>query len=73
MCAYAMVLARIEGLFFAAPDEKTGAFGSKLDITEIKFNHFLKVRKGVMAREASSLIKKFFKEKRKQKKGLLWV
>ena len=73
MCAYAMILARIEGLFFAASDEKTGAFGSKLDITKIKFNHSLKVKKGIMAAEASSLMKRFFEKKRKQKKGLLWV
>lgn len=72
MCAYALVLARLKEIYFAAADEKAGAFGSKIDITTLKLNHTLKVKRGILAEEASSLIKDFFRKKRDKKKGLVW-
>ncbi len=67
MCAYAMVLARIEELIFATFDPKTGACGSVLNILEEKcVNHKVKVKGGLLEEEASSLLKSFFQAKRKK-------
>jgi len=65
MCAYAMVLARLEELIFATPDPKTGACGSLYNLLEDKrFNHQVKVRKGLRQPEAEALLKRFFQQKR---------
>ena len=66
MCAYAMILARIEELVFATFDPKTGACGSVLNLLEDRrFNHRVKVRYGLFEKEASFLLKRFFQERRK--------
>jgi tRNA(adenine34) deaminase len=66
MCAGAMVLSRIESLIYAAKDPKTGAHQSVFKIlNNKKLNHKVKVKKGILEKEASSLIKEFFTTKRK--------
>ena len=66
MCAGAMVLARIKNLIYATDDSKTGACGSIVNIlNHKKLNYKVKVKKGVLEEEASSLMKDFFKKKRK--------
>lgn len=65
MCAGALVLSRITNVVFGASDPKTGAFGSKLDINTMQLNHKIKVKKGILAKECSQLLKDFFKTKRK--------
>jgi len=66
MCAGAMVLSRIKNLIYAAKDPKTGAHESVFKILDNrKLNHKVKVKKGVLENESSSLIKEFFKIKRK--------
>jgi len=68
MCAGAMVLSRIKGLVYAAEDPKTGAHESVFKILNNKrLNHRVKVKKGVLENEASSLMKEFFYGKRKSK------
>jgi len=65
MCAGAMVLSRIESLIYAAKDPKTGAHESVFKIlNNKKLNHKVKVKKGILEKEASSLIKEFFAIKR---------
>ncbi len=64
MCAGAMVLARVNTLLYGAPDPKTGAFGSRLDINKKGLNHKIKVKKGLLAEECAGLLKEFFKKKR---------
>jgi len=65
MCAGAMVLARVKNLIYGAPDPKTGACGSVLNITQNKkLNHRIKVIKGVFKNECAGLLKEFFKTKR---------
>ena len=69
MCAGAMVLARIKNLYFGARDPKTGACGSIANIANHKkLNHRIKVTKGILRSECSSLLKEFFKQKRKKVK-----
>ena len=66
MCAGAMVLARIKNLCFGASDPKTGACGSVMDIANHKqLNHRIKVTSGILEAECSSLLKDFFRKKRK--------
>ena len=67
MCAGAMVLARIKNLYFGASDPKTGASGSVINITNHKkLNHRIKITRGILREECSSLLKNFFREKRKK-------
>ncbi len=65
MCAYAMVLARIEELIVATLDPKTGAACSLYNIIEdYRLNHQIKFRFGIFQEVASNLLKKFFKLRR---------
>ena len=67
MCAGALVLARVENIFFGASDPKTGACGSVINIANHKkLNHRIKVTKGILELECSSLLKEFFRQKRKK-------
>lgn len=66
MCIGAMFHARVERLVYAAPDPKTGACGSIIDLpSQVRLNHHLQVTAGVMACEASLMLKQFFIQKRK--------
>ena len=65
MCSGAMMHARLARVIYAAVDPKTGACGSVLDLfREERLNHHTEVAGGVMAEEASSLLKAFFAERR---------
>ncbi|MFA5286908.1 MAG: tRNA adenosine(34) deaminase TadA [Candidatus Omnitrophota bacterium] len=67
MCAGALVLARIESIYFGAKDPKTGACGSVINIANNnKLNHRIKVSGGILEEECSLLLKDFFKKKRKK-------
>lgn len=67
MCAGAMVLARIDRLVYGARDPKTGACGSVFSIAgSDDLNHRIEVKEGVLEEECSSVLKDFFKAKRKQ-------
>jgi len=66
MCAGALVLGRVKNIFFGADDSKTGACGSVVNIANHKkLNHKITVKKGILAKECSSLLREFFKKKRK--------
>ena len=61
MCAGAMQHARIKRLIFGAPDPKTGACGSVVDLfAEPQLNHHTSVRAGVLADESRQLVVEFF-------------
>lgn len=71
MCAGLMVHSRIERLVFAAPDAKSGAAGSLLNITQHPhLNHKVQVTSGVCAAECSLLLSRFFQQRRAVKKRL---
>ena len=66
MCAGAMVLARIKELVYAARDPKTGACGSIVNVVgHKKLNHKVRVKAGILEDESSSLMKEFFRKKRR--------
>ena len=65
MCAGAIVLSKMENLYFGAFDNKSGACGSVLDITNNKsLNHRLSVTGGILDTKCSDIIKSFFEVKR---------
>ncbi|MFN3976518.1 MAG: nucleoside deaminase [Aquificaceae bacterium] len=64
MCAYAMVLSRIERVIFLAQDEKYGAVMSRFNLLEEEgFNHSVRWEY-LPVEEASLLLKEFFKSLR---------
>ena len=67
MCSGALVLSRIEKVFFGAADLKTGACGSVIDILRNKgLNHQVEVVGGLLKDECGALMSEFFKKKRKK-------
>ena len=65
MCSGAILHARVERLVFGAPDPKTGAAGSVLDVFSSKeINHQTSVEGSVMSEECGQLLRSFFKERR---------
>ena len=69
MCAGAIIQSRLEKVVIGTMDEKTGACGSVLNLLEdYKFNHVVKVEKGIMNVECKEILQSFFKELRKRKK-----
>lgn len=65
MCAMAMVHARIGRLVYGASDPKTGAAGSVFDLlADPRHNHRVQVAAGVMADEAGTRLRQYFRRKR---------
>jgi len=65
MCAGAMVLARLPRLVYAAIDPKAGCGGSVMDVLRHpQLNHAVTVDVGLMADEASKLLRDFFEDLR---------
>ncbi len=65
MCAAALVAARVCRLVYGARDLKAGAVSSLYHITQDKrLNHQVEVSGGVLAKESSQILKKFFQSKR---------
>lgn len=65
MCVGAIFHARIKRLVYAAKDPKTGVCGSLLDLpADTRLNHHLVVSQGILAEEASALLKQFFVTRR---------
>ncbi|MDO5440239.1 MAG: tRNA adenosine(34) deaminase TadA [Erysipelotrichaceae bacterium] len=68
MCAGSIINSRIKKVYIGTKDPKGGSFGSNIDVTIIKgLNHYPKVEIGILEDECSSILKNFFKAKRKQK------
>jgi tRNA(adenine34) deaminase len=65
MCSGAMMHARLARVVYAAPDPKTGACGSVTNLfAEDRLNHHTEVVGGVLAEQASAMLKGFFAERR---------
>lgn len=67
MCAGTMIQARLSRLVYGALEPKFGSHQSIINLFSYDFNHKVEVLGGVLAQEASQLMKDFFKELRKQK------
>jgi len=70
MCVSASIHARIERLFYAASDPKTGALGGAYNLlTAHSHNHVPEARGGLLGDESSEQLRAFFRNKRLQRKG----
>lgn len=69
MCAGAIQHARIRRLVWGAPDPKTGACGSVVNLmAESRLNHHCESMGGVLADDCARLLRSFFAERRRQRK-----
>ncbi|SHF50966.1 tRNA(adenine34) deaminase [Microbulbifer donghaiensis] len=65
MCFGAMVHARVGRLVYGAAEPRAGVVESRLKLGEADFfNHKIALEGGVMAEEASSLVREFFRGRR---------
>ncbi|ASK64299.1 tRNA-specific adenosine deaminase [Virgibacillus phasianinus] len=71
MCAGAIIQSRIKRVVFGAFDPKAGCAGSLMNLLDdSRFNHLVELKSGVMEKECSQLLSRFFRELRaKRKKG----
>jgi len=67
MCVGAIQHARIEKIIYGAPDPKTGACGSIIDLISVKeINHHAEAIGGILEKECGQILKDFFLSKRKK-------
>lgn len=65
MCAGALVHARINRLFYATSEPKTGAAGSCIDVFSLpNLNHRVDCKSGLLAEESSTMLRDFFRARR---------
>ena len=73
MCSGAMLLARVEEVYFGAYDPKGGTAGTLMNLLEDEhFNHWSYVEGGILEEACGQLLTDFFRalrEKKKQKKA----
>lgn len=65
MCASALLQARVARVIYAAPEPKTGAAGSVIDLFALRqYNQHTAVMRGVLAADSLALLRDFFAKKR---------
>ncbi len=61
MCMGAIINSRIRKIYYGVSDQKSGACGSVIDLTEYKFNHIPKYEKNILKNECREILQQFFK------------
>lgn len=67
MCMGAIISSRIRNLYIGALDQKTGACGSFVDLTKLKYNHTVNIFRGILQDKCEYILKDFFKNLRRNK------
>ena len=71
MCAGAMLHARLKKVVYGAPDPKTGAAGSVLNLfAQRQLNHQTEVQGGMLAESCAALLQDFFQGRREAQRRL---
>ena len=66
-----LVQSRIDEVVIGSMNPKAGCAGSVLNLLEVEgFNHKVKITRGVLEEECSTMLSDFFKELREKKKRL---
>jgi tRNA(adenine34) deaminase len=67
MCSGAMLQARLKRVVFGAPDPKTGAAGSVINLfAQVQLNHQTELQGGVLAAECGAPLQDFFRQRRSE-------
>jgi len=64
MCAGAIIMARIDRVFYGARDELTGSCGSIINLFMEPYGHFTQITGGILSDECSGLLTGFFRDLR---------
>jgi len=64
MCAGAIIMSRMNSLYYGAKDELTGSCGSVINLFMEPYGTKTKVTGGILEKECSALLKAFFKNLR---------
>ena len=72
MCAGAIILARVDEVYYGAPDPKAGCCGTLMNLLEDRrFNHQPLLYSGLMEQECSRILSAFFRQIRDAKNSSL--
>jgi len=71
MCAGAVIMSRIDKLFFGARDDLTGSCGSVFNLFMEPYGHSTQITGGLLADDCSALLTGFFRNLRGAEKALL--
>lgn len=72
MCAGAIILARIDEVYYGAPDPKAGCCGTLMNVLEDRrFNHQPRLHAGLMGQECGGILTAFFQQIRDSKNSSL--
>ncbi|MBO0439717.1 tRNA adenosine(34) deaminase TadA [Enterococcus sp. DIV0869a] len=71
MCSGAMILSRVDEVYYGAKDPKGGTAGTLMNLLEDeRFNHVAYVESGILEEECGKLLSNFFRKLREKKKLL---
>ena len=70
MCAGAILLARLDALYYGAPNPKFGAAGTRINVLgDHGWNHRVRVAGGILAGECARPLSDYFQSKRRDERG----
>ncbi|MBL1230978.1 nucleoside deaminase [Enterococcus sp. BWB1-3] len=71
MCSGAMLLSRVDEVYYGAPDPKGGTAGTFMNLLDDeRFNHTAYVESGILGEKCGQLLTDFFRDLRQKKKEL---